>query len=281
MRTATTLAGHILEVTPGQIRSSKRHKEKSVAYDQLRKMRLLPETRYALTKAAQKSCACCLDQDCGSRVKRLSAACHDVYAVIRTAMVRGYAGALISGRELSKWLRISERAVWYSVRKLRALKLLSRVKHFENREYTNMKTGKLYGVRKAKSSYLTGSNAPGIKVREPKDPTASIAVGTLLQKLHKQPSLRKGEGGQPTAAPHSTPTELRKSIPAPATCSDLAGLDLEFLDSAELNHDGDPNRVSLAPTGAPDAGTEERLRMLDDLDLSFLDSRPQADKEAV
>lgn len=187
----TALAAHILECTPTRVASAKRHASKSVQFIELRKMRLLPETRVGLNRAAQKTCPCCLDEDCGKRAGRLPAACHDVYAAIRTATARGYAGAVVSGNELAKLLAVAPRTVWYAIRKLRALKLLQRITQFESRAYTCVKTGKLYGRIKAKSSYLLGPSAPPVRVRPPR---AKVAVPPLLQKMRIQPSLWSGEG---------------------------------------------------------------------------------------
>lgn len=203
----STLAAHILECTPTRVASAKRHASQSVKFIELRKMRLLPESRVTLNRAAQKTCPCCLDDDCGKRAGRLPAACHDVYATIRTATARGFAGAVVSGNELAKLLAVAPRTVWYAIRKLRALKLLQRITQFESRAYTCVKTGKLYGRIKAKSSYLLGPSAPSVRIRPSR---AKVAVPPLLQKVRIQPSLRSG-GGDCSAAPPTRAEEENSS----------------------------------------------------------------------
>jgi hypothetical protein len=203
-------------VPKAKIKSAQDLARRCATFSDLRNVRrLLPESAQALHAAAAKTCACHKLEDCGERVSRLPRSCHTVYAAIRTAAAKGYAGLRMSGREVARWIDMPLRTFWWALDKLRALQLVTRTCHFEDRAYTCVRTRKRYDKIRVANSYCLGRNAPKRKFSPPRRKGTPVQSCTTppVQPLHNHsPYYVEGGEGRTSGPP---PTHTLRDFQSP------------------------------------------------------------------
>jgi len=146
-----------IRISKEEIESAEDLSRRSAKMKDVRRLRLLHEDPRRLNAAARAAA-----ESLGlAPVLRLPPSRHDVYAMIRTSVVKGYAGLRAAAKDICFKLCMKLRTFWHSLRDLRRLKLIGFCKNYEtNGPYSCIKTRRTYKKMRAENTYTIGHKAP-------------------------------------------------------------------------------------------------------------------------
>jgi len=146
-----------LRISKEEIESAEDLSRRSAKMKDVRRVRLLHEDPSRLNAAARAAA-----ESLGlAPVLRLPPSRHNVYAIFRTPVVKGYAGLRASAKDICFKLGMKLRTFWHALRDLRRLGLINFTKNYEtNGPYSCIKTRRTYKKMRAENTYTIGYKAP-------------------------------------------------------------------------------------------------------------------------
>jgi len=146
-----------IRISRERIESAEDLSSRSAKMKDIRRFRLLYEDRNQLNAAASQAA-----EELGlAPVTRLASSRHDVYALFRTAAVKGYAGLRATAKSICGKLGMKIRTFWHAMRDLRRLKLIGYTENYEpSGPYSCIKTKRTYNNQRVENTYWIAHKAP-------------------------------------------------------------------------------------------------------------------------
>jgi len=146
-----------VRISRERIESAEDLSRRSAKMKDVRRYRLLHEDRSRLNAAARAAA-----EELGlAPVLRLAPSRHDVYAMIRTCVVKGYAGLRAAAKEICAKLDMKLRTFWHSMADLRRLKILGFTENFDAcGPYSCIKTKRVYVNQRVENTWWIAHKAP-------------------------------------------------------------------------------------------------------------------------
>lgn len=243
-----------VRISRERIESAEDLSRRSAKMKDVRRYRLLHEDRSRLNAAARRAA-----EELGlAPVLRLAPSRHDVYAMFRTPVVKGYAGLRASAKDICRKLDMKLRTFWHALRDLRRLKLIGFTQNFDAcGPYSCTKTKRTYRNMRVENTYWIAHKAPQ------RDFKMALEAEGRAGSNGFTPNVVKGESSPPSAKTTgvcttpprkngTTTARLRRGGDSPFTT--FGGKTLEPAHSPRaVDDEGRANRadfISRAPTGS-------------------------------
>ncbi len=217
-----------------RIESAEDLSARSAKMKDIRRFRLLHEDRVKLNAAASAAA----DELGLAPLLRLAPSRHDVYAMIRTAVVKGYAGLRAAAKEICRKLDMKIRTFWHAMADLRRLKLIGSTENFEaSGPYSCVKTKRTYHNFRVENTYWIAHKAPQRDFRmaleaegrkgkrstngesgasfssPPTDKTTEVCTTPPCENGTTTPRLRRREGELAPLSPFVEQVPLERALP--------------------------------------------------------------------